>query len=633
MNPAPNSTVFIAVPRALGRLQALLRDQPPVRWIYFGRDIEQYYRIRSRFFTDQAICAGELINKKAFEIRHDFMNVDAALEVDPSSLLYQSTDIAEKNPYTSDLFFKCCSYLVFDELLRTGESLVVIVEDWQLGLLMERQAATRGYSTRRLGPLALLDHLPCSVTTVIRWIDLNLKSVYRRLRFISAFLRNRRLLKKWSGGSASDPYLPLHNLDVLLVTWGQKKMFDTCPRESDRYFGELPRHLRARRYRVAHAVHPYPLTLQELVEPARVSGGLVIFPDECWDLAAVVKVAWRTLIQRWPIRSKFMLQGRDLTRLLVAETVAERAKTRQMSGMQWYHVARFLARQGFAPRVIIIPFENQPWEKAFRLGIREFLPDTRLLSYMHAPYAPLWLPLSMPGRDQSRDIISGPIVVPGPVWARFMVDEGFTHEQVRVGPAFRFSHVFTHEDGVPCSKGADSRRNTSILVTGSHSEQETLELLHKVLEALRDFAGTEVVIKLHPDIGATRGRELLDRVVELLGWDRVPSQFTVIDRPIGQLLETAAVLIDIGTSVSLEALAIGVPVVHVQPDLWFDMDTLGHFPDANVQVRSPQDIRRGVENLLSEEFGLRDLRLHKARSLLRDLFAANDARSVSSLLP
>jgi hypothetical protein len=604
-----------------------------VRWIYFGRDIEQYYRIRSRFFADQAICAGELINKKAFEIRRDFMNVDAALDVDLSGLSYQSSDIAEKNPYTSDLFFNCCAYLVFNELLQTGDSLVVIVEDWQLGLLMERQAATSGYPTDHLGPVALLDHLPRFVTTVIRWADLSMRAAYRRLKFVLAFLRNRRLLKRCFGGSASDPYLPLQNLDVLLVTWGQKKMFDTHPRESDRYFGELPRHLRARRYRVAHLVHPYPLALRELVPGARTSGGLVVFPDECWGLVDVLKVAWQTFMQRWAVRSRFMLQGVDLTPLLVSETLVERAKTRQMLAIQWYYVARFLARRGFAPRLVIVPFENQPWEKAFRLGAREFLPDTRILSYLHAPFAPLWLPISMSGHDVGSRPISGTIVVPGEAWARLLEEQGYAQEHARVGPAFRFSYLFAREDSVQRPGGAGNRARTSILVAGSHSDHDTVELLYKVLEALGDFTSKEIIIKFHPDIGETRGRELLGRAVELLGWEHVPKQFTVIDQPIGELLESAAVLIEIGTSVSLEALVLGVPVVNVLPDLWFDMDTLGHFPGANVQARSPQDIRRAVEEVLGEELPLRDLRFNKARALLRDLFAATGALSISHLLP
>ncbi|MBM4329475.1 MAG: hypothetical protein FJ118_20210 [Deltaproteobacteria bacterium] len=617
----------------MGRLQALLRDRPPPRWIYFGRDVEQFYRIRSKFFTDRAICAGELINKKAFEIRDEFMKVDTAMEVDRSNLLYQCADIAEKNPYTSDLFFHCCAYLVFHELLQTGGSLVIIVEDRQLGLHMERHAAAVGYATRRVGPVALLDHLPPFFTSAIRWADLNLRAVYRRFKFVRAFLRNRRLLKKYSGGSARDPYTPLRNLDALLITWGQENMFDTHPRESDRYFGELPRHLRARRYRVAHAAHPYPLTLQELVAPARASGELFVFPDECWGLSDVLKLAWRTLIQKWPIKAKFMLQDLDLTPLLVSEIVAERAKTRQVSAVQWWFVARFLARYGFGPRLVILPFENQPWEKAFRQGAREFLPDTRILGYMHAPYAPLWLPLSMLGRDPGDALIRGPIVAPGAAWARLLATQGFPQEQIRVGPAFRFSYLFAQKESAQRVEGTGDRSGASILVACSHSEKDTLELLHKALEALGASPGMDVVIKFHPDMGEIRGRELLTRALSLLGWDQLPRQFRVIDRPVGELLESAAVLIDMGTSVSLEALALGAHVVHVQPDLWFDMDTLGHFPEANVQARSHQDIRRAVEKLLGEELPLRDLRLRKARALLRDLFAATGAQTISHLLP
>ena len=60
----------------------------------------------------------------------------------------------------------------------------------------------------------------------------------------------------------------------------------------------------------------------------------------------------------------------------------------------------------------------------------------------------------------------------------------------------------------------------------------------------------------------------------------------IIREPVAELLPRAGVLLYSGTTVGLEALALGVPVILLQSDLWFDMDILFFAPGSQTRARA-----------------------------------------------
>lgn len=101
------------------RWENVLNDSATWVWTYFGKNVQRFYKIRQILRgRGQMLNSGEMINKIANETRREFINFDQHLDLDGPELLWQTTDVAERNPYTSDLFYNCCAYLAFDRALR-----------------------------------------------------------------------------------------------------------------------------------------------------------------------------------------------------------------------------------------------------------------------------------------------------------------------------------------------------------------------------------------------------------------------------------------------------------------------------------------------------------------------------------
>ncbi len=70
-----------------------------------------------------------------------------------------------------------------------------------------------------------------------------------------------------------------------------------------------------------------------------------------------------------------------------------------------------------------------------------------------------------------------------------------------------------------------------------------------------------------------------------------PSHFHVVDRPISQLLSDADLLVYSHTTVYLEALVRGIPVLSVVPEVYIDLDTMCWFPALRLDAASHDELR------------------------------------------
>jgi CDP-glycerol glycerophosphotransferase (TagB/SpsB family) len=130
-------------------------------------------------------------------------------------------------------------------------------------------------------------------------------------------------------------------------------------------------------------------------------------------------------------------------------------------------------------------------------------------------------------------------------------------------------------------KDTPVKRNISspvILVTPSTDRNETIELVWKVLRAFGQMNEYKVIFKFHPDCPyrfIAKGLGIL------------PGHFIVSDRLTSELLQESHLLIYTCSTTAIEALAIGIPVLHIKSDLTIDRDNLLDFPSS---------IRRSAKN-------------------------------------
>ncbi len=188
-----------------------------------------------------------------------------------------------------------------------------------------------------------------------------------------------------------------------------------------------------------------------------------------------------------------------------------------------------------------------------------------------------------------------------------------------VGPALRFSHVFDRREPNSRRKDSPNTRTSMILVAAPIGYTDSFELVHKTIEALLQADGIHVLIKFHPKMAARRSG-LVASVLDSLGISRLPDHFEITDEAIFELLPSIDLLLYNATAVFYEALAWGLPVLLVQSDIWFDIDSLPSDSELVTAARTPEEIRRTVHLLLSEDDMAGRRRQQQVQSLLKEEF-------------
>ncbi len=143
-------------------------------------------------------------------------------------------------------------------------------------------------------------------------------------------------------------------------------------------------------------------------------------------------------------------------------------------------------------------------------------------------------------------------------------------------------------------KGDDStkRRPPVVVAAGSIDRRETLALLSLVTEALPRPAGFQVWLKGHPSMP-------VQPLLAELGIPWPAAGFEVRDEPVDRLLAEARAAVVGGSSVALDALALGCRViVPVFPD-GISVNPLGGFEDAYRKVSTPAALKEAVEEALA----------------------------------
>jgi hypothetical protein len=77
-----------------------------------------------------------------------------------------------------------------------------------------------------------------------------------------------------------------------------------------------------------------------------------------------------------------------------------------------------------------------------------------------------------------------------------------------------------------------------------------------------------------------------------------PSHVEVSDQPLDFLISESSLMIYSGSTVCIDALAVGLPVVHLRPTFDLDMDPLGEELQARLDAMGLEDLREKVRWLL-----------------------------------
>ena len=571
------------------------REKRPValsapRWCYLGGDAARRLAWERRLGAAsawQSIAAP--LDAAARRLRAPFLALIADLAERNDGPQWWSSGLANKNPYTADLFLRCCLLAVARELAGDDE----------LGFVVESRAlrrALRGVAgaarVRAAAPAR-----PHATLAAWRWT-------------LRRYLRRRAILGRLTGGGVA-PFAGGET--VLVVTWVDERNVGEDGRYHDPYFGDaLPEHLRRRGRRVAYLANVLEtVDFARTVARLRATGERVVFPESLLRPADVLRATVRALRHRPRLPDALRLGDMDVGALFREQVRSDRASLPADSLP--FTLAGRLADAGVAPGAILYMQEGHPWERAFALGARAARLPSRLVAYNTGTFSPMMLCMYPDPRELARMPLPDRIVANGPVLREALVRAGYPPSAVVIGGDLRRAYLWAGAPPGPRAAGG------VVLVATEVDLSRSIALVDKAVRALAGVPGVRVVVRCHPLVDPARVRAAVD----------VPSHATNVEFsecPVADLLDGAEALLYTQTAVCFEALRHGVAPIFVRSEGALDLDPLAYAPECRTVATTPEEIRAAVLAVRARPSGERTRRYDQAQRVLAcHLAPASDA--------
>ena len=514
------------------------------------------------------------MDRAAAEVRGDFNELIDGLYPDGGSPDLLLDGSLSRSPFVSGLFLDCCR-LLFVEKLLAGEGFdELAIESGPLADVIEERLSRDGSKSR-----------------VVRRFVLS-RAVFRLLRPFARLAKAVVRFVRRSGAGRGAPRPELRGPVVLLDTF---LLPDSCRdgKYRDRYYTGWQETLSEGERSSVYYLPELPEAGSPgvLIAQALATGERFLFKESYLRASDYIS-ALLSPLHRLPGRTEpRRFRGFNVEPLIQADSWTTAWNSMSLSGILNLRFVQRLKEAGVVPRLVVDWSENQLLDRGLVLGLRENFPGVPVHGYAGYIISPVRHVYSRPTR---RERAAG--LVPDRLYAvgRGLVDglKEFCPElEAAAAPAFRFRGVWRERSARP-----DPGRPT-ILLGLPISPEGALDILKRASVATLP-AGLEnarFAVKAHP---ALPPEELRRRFPG--AW---PAAFEFVDGDFAGLVERADLLVSNTSSVCVEALALGVPVIVVGASNGLTENPIPDWVPAEIWrlVFEPEELSRAFSELITKD--------------------------------
>jgi len=272
----------------------------------------------------------------------------------------------------------------------------------------------------------------------------------------------------------------------------------------------------------------------------------------------------------------------------------------------------------------VLTFEANPWERMFIAGLRHHYPELPIFGYQHSvvPQAAAGVFIS-PVENENCPLPSI-ILTTGEVPARIMRHYGaLAADRIRSACALRYQYLCKIDYQ---KKG--TRQSGFLVLVALEGVWEVLSLLEYVLDQAAIYPNVLFRIRAHPVLPLSK---LLDR----LG-SRIKPGENVMASSSGTVasdVEDCSAVLYWGTTVALEALMMGKPLIHFDRGDFLSYDPLFEFKDFKWTITKGQDLQTVFTEIRSLSDDRRAVLEERGRHYIRSYFSEVNYTSISKFLP
>ncbi|VVB88580.1 Uncharacterised protein [uncultured archaeon] len=523
----------------------LINNYNHINWVYLGEnvinaiDIEKWIGKKG-----EQIDIASRLQETAHLFRSKY--IDYVGELNNGSANWWATTISEKNPFISTVLLHICYLQICKELLEKNQftHLVIFVENGAL-----RKAIIKNFAD--LYKIENADNRLHDLTNAIK--D-KIKNILQKIYYISKNIYIIIIIKYYKLNRHRYSCLEKKPL-IILRDWIDYRSFDSKGQYKSAYFGNLNKELKLGKKHFV--ILPYIINInKKILEQIINSNEPFIIPHV---YLTEINILSKFFINLSVLESYPFFNDLDITYLIQDDF--KKDTVRFIDALLYTDLMRNLSNSNISFQSCIYLYENYIDEKLLCAGIKKYYPLTKLFGYQHST-APIML-LSYFFSKKEYDSMPFPdkIITNGQYFTNLFKEEGYPSEKVATGAAIRYGYLYSKERIKYIRE--QNKSIYTILVTPSASFNETLELLKNIIQAFGDKKQYKIIIKYHPALNTKALKKYIGQL---------PSNTSISEKPVPELLNNTDLLIYNFTGACLEALYVGVPILHVKSNYRIDLD-------------------------------------------------------------
>lgn len=393
----------------------------------------------------------------------------------------------------------------------------------------------------------------------------------------------------------------------VIKTFVYNTSFDNNGNYRDSFFGALPEYLKNKKKSVmifADILGDYKLILRNV----QLNKTSVIVPLEYLiSYADPIKAVFKTFAKRVVIEKGEKFLDFNISDLINSAILKDYKK-----GCIGFHYLYFIYVKKLIALINIETFtftyENNPWERLCMAALRKYSPSTKIIGYQHSvvPEASANMFLS----KFERNVIPLPdkILTVGIITKEIMERYGaYTKGHIEEACALRFEYLF--------NASPRPRVKSGRILIALEGLYEVSRLVNYVFREMKDIKDFDIKIRTHPVLPFSHLRNEIKYDIEDLSHISLSK-----NPPVKEDIENADIVVYWGSTVALEALVIGKPLIHFDMQTILSYDPLFENSYLKWTVSENESLHATIKEIYATSDDLFYVQQQKAREYLKKYF-------------